>query len=163
MPAAHTVSRRIEVDAAHRVPDHQGKCRNLHGHRYVIEAVCAGALGSDGPGRGMVIDFGFLKEEMNRVIDANCDHAIILWSGDPLIGTLTGSGEAPVLAAGESRRVASRFGPVLVVPFTPTAENLARHWFDELKPRIAARTGSAAALVEIRVWETPNSCATYPG
>jgi 6-pyruvoyltetrahydropterin/6-carboxytetrahydropterin synthase len=159
MSARHTVSRRIEIDAAHRVPDHTGKCRNLHGHRYLVEAICSGDLASSGHESGMVIDFGFLKEEMLAAIDARADHATMLWSGDPLIEALIG----PASAADRdiAGRFRSPFGPILVLPFTPTAENLARYWFDELKARVSARTGGRATLSEVRVWETPNTCATY--
>src|SRR6478672_5790920 len=116
MKASHTVSRRIEIDAAHRVPDHTGKCRNLHGHRYLVEAVCRGQLGAEGHESGMVIDFGFLKQEMVDVIDARCDHAIILWSGDPLIETLTGAKWAEGTGERDDRgRLPSPFGPIVVV------------------------------------------------
>ena len=36
-----TCTRRIEFDAAHRVMEHESKCRHLHGHRYAIEATFA--------------------------------------------------------------------------------------------------------------------------
>jgi 6-pyruvoyltetrahydropterin/6-carboxytetrahydropterin synthase len=164
MKASHTVSRRIEIDAAHRVPDHTGKCRNLHGHRYRVEAICAGELASGGHESGMVIDFGFLKQEMVEVIEARSDHAIMLWSGDPLIEALTGKEPSAANADREAHgRIPSRFGPILVLPFTPTAENLARYWFGELQDRISTRTGGRARLTEVRVWETPNACATYCG
>src|SRR5262245_21992536 len=123
MASTHTISRRIEIDAAHRVPGHTGKCRNLHGHRYLVEAVCAGELAEDGHEGGMVMDFAFLKEEMVAVIDAECDHAAMLWSADPLLATLTG--ESRPAAKDGGSRVTSPFGPILVLPFTPTAENLA--------------------------------------
>ena len=161
MQATHTISRRIEIDAAHRVPGHTGKCRNLHGHRYLVEAVCSGALAGEGHEGGMVMDFAFLKEEMLAAIDAECDHAAILWSADPLVEVLAGATLSA--GAGESRRVPSPFGPILVVPFTPTAENLARYWFDRLKARISSRSGDRARLIELRVFETPNTCATYSG
>ena len=162
----HLISRKIEIDAAHRVPDHQGKCRNLHGHRYVVEAVCAGTLHDAGPESGMVIDFAFLKEEMTATIDAACDHAIILWEKDPLLDTLLGKEASKTAgqAAAGGTRLASPYGPIQVVPATPTAENLARYWFEALRPRIALRSGDRAELIEIKVWETPNSWASYaPG
>lgn len=28
------ITRRLEFDAGHRIPDHQSQCRYLHGHRY---------------------------------------------------------------------------------------------------------------------------------
>jgi 6-pyruvoyltetrahydropterin/6-carboxytetrahydropterin synthase len=161
MPSTHTISRRIEIDAAHRVPGHTGKCRNLHGHRYLVEAVCSGALAEAGHEGGMVMDFAFLKEEMIAVIDAECDHAAMLWSADPLLTTLTGENRPG--NGHETGRVSSPFGPILVLPFTPTAENLARYWFERLEARIAARSGNRARLVELRVFETPNTCATYGG
>ncbi|HZP21610.1 MAG TPA: 6-carboxytetrahydropterin synthase [Bauldia sp.] len=160
MNGSHTISRRIEIDMAHRVPDHGSKCRNLHGHRYVIEAVCSGALGEVGPERGMVLDFGFLKEEMIAAIHDPCDHAAVLWADDPLLANLAG---AAAKGAAPGSRVASPFGPVLVLSFTPTAENLARYWFEALAPRVAARSGGRAQLRELRVHETPNSTATYSG
>ncbi len=61
----YTMSREIGIDAGHRVPTHGSKCKNLHGHRYTIQAICkAGFLQSEGEQKAMVIDFGFLKEEM---------------------------------------------------------------------------------------------------
>ena len=31
------ITRRLEFDAGHRIPDHASQCRHLHGHRYAIE------------------------------------------------------------------------------------------------------------------------------
>ena len=112
----------------------------------------------------MVMDFAFLKEEMVEVIDARSDHAAMLWSADPLIEVLLGrKPESADSGVDDRGRLASPFGPILVLPFTPTAENLARYWFGELRARIERRTGGRARLSEIRVWETPNSCATFSG
>ncbi len=55
----YSVTRRISIDAAHRVSTHGSKCRNLHGHRYMIEATCvarAGLLHEDGEQTDMVAD-----------------------------------------------------------------------------------------------------------
>ena len=49
-----------------------------------------------------------------------------------------------------------------VVPFVPTAENLAKHWFERLAPRVDARTEGRASLLKVLVWETPNCSAEYP-
>src|SRR5260363_127088 len=32
-----TITRQLAFDAGHRIPDHQSRCRNLHGHRYVLD------------------------------------------------------------------------------------------------------------------------------
>ncbi len=142
----HLIMRKIEIDAGHRIPDHASKCKNLHGHRYVIEATCRGPLFDAGEQRGMVIDFGFLKALMVEHIDGPCDHGTILYQGDELVAAWQ-----------------SWFGKVYIIDTIPTAENLARHWFELLAPEVVARTDGAATLVNIRVWETPNCYADFSG
>lgn len=168
----HLITREIGIDMGHRVTFHGSKCRNLHGHRYTIEATCSGPLFTEGEQQGMVLDFGFLKEEMMNEIDAPCDHGFCFWRQDELVCRmfepeddtenwweaiddairLNGFAEAP-----------GRDGTkIYVVPFVPTAENLAKHWFDRLAPRVNARTEGKGELVGIKVWETPNCTASYP-
>ena len=38
------ITRRLEFDAGHRIPDHKSQCRHLHGHRYVIEITLSGQV-----------------------------------------------------------------------------------------------------------------------
>lgn len=167
----YTISREIPIDAGHRVPTHGSKCKNLHGHRYKIQAMCTSAsLHKEGEQKDMTLDFGFLKEEMMEVIDKDCDHGLILWVQDPLLKYLI-----PDLDIRETvaNVVASR-GHCLV-PYDcvvenqklylilgiPTAEILAQHWFERLEPRVSERSYGVAALLEIKVHETPNCVATY--
>lgn len=167
--ATHLISREIAIDAGHRVTYHNSKCRNLHGHRYTVQAWCRGPLYCDGEQRGMVLDFGFLKDEMMAQIDAACDHTFIFWVEDPLCRQMFGLDDARL--AGEIDAAVRRAGAftgqgrggtkICVLPYVPTAECLARHWFDVLAPRIVLRTNGQAALVCIKVWETPNCWAAY--
>lgn len=164
-PTEHLISRRIEIDAAHRVLRHHSKCKNLHGHRYVVEAWCRGPLEEeqDDGQEGMVMDFGFLKEEMIAAIDDPCDHCAIFSIEDPILDVLLTDGEdvrREVAERGFSER-GSAFGRLYVVPFVPTAENLARHWYGRIESRVAMRTGGRARLAMIKVWETPNCWASY--
>lgn len=172
----HGITREIGIDAGHRVTHHGSKCRNLHGHRYTIQATCEGPLYEQGEQEGMVLDFGFLKDEMMAVIDAYCDHGMILWQDDPALQAFTpedvyageGSFEewlsAVKLAILESGycKINGQWGKLYVVPFVPTAENLAKHWFDRLAPRVTVRTDGTAHLTKIKVWETPNCSAEFP-
>jgi 6-pyruvoyltetrahydropterin/6-carboxytetrahydropterin synthase len=53
-------------------------------------------------------------------------------------------------------------------PFThlnPSAENMAKYFFDELSSSVQAETGqSPVRIAEVRIWETDTSTATYrPG
>ncbi len=66
-----TCTRRIEFDAAHRIINHESKCKMLHGHRYALEASFA-AENLDNLGR--VIDFGEIRQLLGDWIDNNLDH-----------------------------------------------------------------------------------------
>ena len=152
------VRRRIEIDAAHRVPEHKSKCFNLHGHRYVIEAEVEGELYPTGEQQGMVLDFGFLKQFMMEEIHNQCDHKLILAARDPLLAIILKSKRA-----NNWEDLPGFF--VYTLDVVPTAENLARHWFSCLNARITTflqSTGNVGHLRCVRVWETPNSLAIYP-
>jgi 6-pyruvoyltetrahydropterin/6-carboxytetrahydropterin synthase len=65
------VARRFEFQAAHHLPRHPGKCRNLHGHTYVLEVRCEGPVDAES---GMVLDFADVKDVVTeRVLDV-VDH-----------------------------------------------------------------------------------------
>ena len=164
------ITREIGIDMAHRVTHHGSKCKNIHGHRYTIRAMVKGPLFESGEQQGMVLDFGFLKEEMMQYIDSPCDHGTTLWIDDPIlrmaidnevfetaVGMVRSSGFALLEEASEF------FGKLYVIPFVPTAENLAKHWFERLAPRVTYRTRGKASLSVVKVWETPNCSATYFG
>jgi 6-pyruvoyltetrahydropterin/6-carboxytetrahydropterin synthase len=176
MAENHWITREIEIDAAHRIPDHGSKCRNLHGHRYKIAATCIGPLFEQGEQTGMVLDFGFLKQEMLKEIDAYCDHGMLVWVEDPWLDAfLQHAGpDSPDSDVSLSKRallarmngdhqilLEGRFGKTLVLSTVPTSENLARHWFNRLSPRVTERGGGRVALHRVDVWETPNCVATY--
>ena len=167
MPEKFKITREIGIDAGHRVTYHGSKCRNPHGHRYTIHATCEGELAIAGEEMGMVMDFGFLKEEMMNEIDAPCDHGFICWNQDFQVLEMFGASKAAL--SGED--VLKQQGylslrpndmKLYVVPFVPTAENLAKHWFERLAPRVDARTEGRASLLKVLVWETPNCSAEYP-
>ncbi|MFN3077328.1 MAG: 6-carboxytetrahydropterin synthase [Alphaproteobacteria bacterium] len=171
-----TVTRRIAIDAGHRIMTHGSKCRHLHGHRYGIEAICRavdGRLHQQGEQTGMVLDFAFLKEEMLAEIDQPCDHGFIAALEDRELLTMFAPPELPleawldevggaVAANGHCIPQRCRLQTKLyVVPFQPTAECLARHWFERLVSRVTLRSGGLAALMEVRVAETPNCVASF--
>ena len=127
-------------DSAHFLAGYQGKCSNLHGHRWrVVVEVCAEELIKEGQLRGMVTDFGDIKEDLQKLTDFY-DHALIVETG-----TLK---EATVKALEEEGF------RMIMVPFRPTAENFSRHFYGELKSM-----GYQVRAVE--VYETPNNCAIY--
>jgi len=67
------VTKRIEFDAAHYLPNYNGKCKNLHGHRFRLEVSVKGFVV---PNTGMVMDFKNLKEKMKKVVSM-LDHNVL--------------------------------------------------------------------------------------
>ena len=140
------VLRKLEFDAGHRLIGHESKCAHLHGHRYVAE-ITAISLGLDGIGR--VVDFGVIKQRVGGWIDKHWDHNMILNPKDPLLAV-----EVPEDVLG------------IKLPYTmpvshptPTAENMAFVLYD-IAGHLINENG--LSIKRVRLWETPNCCATYP-
>ena len=58
------ITTRLEFDAGHRIPNHKSQCRNLHGHRYVLEITLSGDIitQKEVSEDGMVMDFSDVKK-----------------------------------------------------------------------------------------------------
>ncbi|HPR07329.1 MAG TPA: 6-carboxytetrahydropterin synthase, partial [Denitromonas sp.] len=85
------ITRRLEFDAGHRIPDHASQCKHLHGHRYVIEITLTGdIIRADGnPANGMVMDFGDIKRIAKTHLVDQWDHAFLAYRGDaPIVNFL---------------------------------------------------------------------------
>ena len=129
-----------EFDSAHFLSGYQGKCANIHGHRWKIEAVVESSeLISDGTKRGMIIDFGDFKHEV-RALAKSFDHALIYEKGSLRETTLAALVE-------ENFRL-------IEVAFRPTAENFARYFFGLLSDK-------ELPVKSVTVYETPENCAVY--
>jgi 6-pyruvoyltetrahydropterin/6-carboxytetrahydropterin synthase len=63
--------------AAHRLPDHEGKCCRLHGHTYGLEVTVEGTPQQTGPAAGMVMDFAELRERVAELVVASLDHQLL--------------------------------------------------------------------------------------
>ena len=68
-------------DSAHFLAGYEGKCANIHGHRWRVEIeVQAEELVASGQLDGMVVDFGDLKKDLKAAVD-HLDHALIIEQG----------------------------------------------------------------------------------
>ena len=63
--------------AAHRLPDHEGKCVRLHGHTYGLEVTVEGTPQTSGPAAGMVMDFAELRTQVSRAVVERLDHQML--------------------------------------------------------------------------------------
>ncbi len=140
------ITRRLEFDAGHRIPDHGSQCRHLHGHRYVLELTVEGTIidASGRPDNGMVLDFSDVKTLAKEHVVDPWDHAFLCWNQDRTVVDFLASlpGHKTVL-----------FDTV------PTAENLCNKAFALLDIALQQRYGSALCLEKVRLYETPNCWA----
>ena len=140
------ITRRLEFDAGHRIPNHSSQCRHLHGHRYAIEITLSGdIITTEGlPEQGMVMDYSEVKRiAKEQLVDA-WDHAFLVYSGDKaVLDFLNGLPEHKTV--------------VLDVP--PTAENLATVAFNILNHAYRNTYANQLRLERIRIYETPNNWA----
>lgn len=158
-----TITRRLSIDAGHRLMGHEGKCRNYHGHRYDFDITVDGAS-LDAVGR--VIDFGVVKELVGGWLDEQWDHGMVLERGDALIRALVeaslGLGHERKLPPSFDERVAAvtaLTSPKLyVIDVPPTAENLSRLLFEKATELLAPH---GVRVVRVTCWETPNCSAEY--
>lgn len=67
-----SITKRYRFDAAHKIEDHPGKCKRLHGHGYEFEVEMSGPLN----GMGMVADFDVLDEAVMPIL-ADWDHTYL--------------------------------------------------------------------------------------
>lgn len=140
------VTKQIEIDMGHRVPNHKSKCKNLHGHRYKIEVgVDDKVINEKGVSdEGMVIDFSDLKEIMMIEIDSVYDHSFTAYIKDNFTGVFS-----------ELKNFGQKIN---FVGFIPTAENLSKHWYEIIESKLRER---GIKIKYVKVWETPTSTATY--
>jgi 6-pyruvoyltetrahydropterin/6-carboxytetrahydropterin synthase len=130
----YRVTREIHFCYGHRLLNYSGKCKNLHGHNgRALISLEAPELDR----LGMVVDFTQIKKIVQTWIDETLDHKMILHRDDPVLPELRRQNE-----------------PIVVVDVNPTAENIARMIFDYAK-------GQNLPIVEVTLWETENSFATY--
>ncbi len=131
-----TCTRRIEFDAAHRIINHESKCKMLHGHRYALEATFTT---NELDNLGRVIDFGVIRQVLGTWIDDNLDHNTILSIADKKLGN----------------NIAAETGQkIYYIKENPTAENIANYIFTEICPKLFA--DKSVKCVAIKLYETPN-------
>ena len=128
-----------DISCGHRVFQHESKCAHLHGHNYRVHFTCE-AEELDNIGR--VIDFSDMKSRLCMWLEDNWDHKTLIWENDPWA------------------KVLPEIDPtIVIVPFNPTAENIAQHLVEVIGPQQLAGTG--IKLVHCDVEETRKCSASF--
>ena len=139
-----SIMRQLTFCAGHRLLRHEGKCAFFHGHNYKVDVEVAPRAGGavlDDVGR--IVDFSVIKRRLLGWIDEHWDHAFILFAED-----------ATALAAVRAAEPTKYF----VLPWNPTAENMARYLLEVVAPEVLGDL--PIVVTRIVVWETDTSCAT---
>lgn len=124
----------VDFCYGHRLMNYNGMCKNLHGHNGRIEIYINSTSLDE---LGMVVDFSAIKTAVKQWVDDNLDHRMILCRADPVAAMLMEIGE-----------------PLYLMDENPTAENIAKHIFQEIKRQ-------KFNVSEVRLWESLSSFASY--
>lgn len=141
-----TITKKIEFDAGHRIPNHRSVCRNMHGHRYVMYITLQGKIQEKkgASSEGMLMDFSDVKKLAETHLISHWDHAFLTYEKDmpvrQFLDTLPGH-------------------KTVILDRIPTVENLAQIAFDILKKVYEDFYDNTVTLQSIRLYETPNSWA----
>lgn len=130
-----TITRRFEVDVAHRLLNHESKCRNVHGHRYAFEVEIAGTRLDE---CGRLMDFSAVAALVGGWLDEKLDHGYVAQAGDPLVAVLEGLGSK-----------------VCVLQTPSSIEHLVRYVHESVDGLLPA----GLQVVRVRGYETPNCWA----
>lgn len=140
------ITRRLEFDAGHRIPNHESRCRHLHGHRYALEITLSGrVITTEGAAeQGMVMDFSEVKTvAMHHLVDL-WDHAFLAWRADKSVVEFL-------------EKLPDHKTVLFDAP--PTAEHLAIAAFRVLDQAYQDKYGNNLRLERVRLFETPNCWA----
>ncbi len=129
------IGQEFRWEMGHRLPDHFGKCKNIHGHSYKMFVEFSGELNKS----GMIIDYYDIEKMINPVIE-KLDHAFMVNKNDKLL--------VDFLTKLDSKKV--------IVDFESTAENICRYLLQELSK---FKLPDNIHKIKIRVQETAGDFA----
>ncbi len=125
------IAKEFYWEMGHRLPKHDGLCRNLHGHSYKMRIEISGELNEN----QMVIDYFDLSQIAKKIIEP-FDHAFLCESDDILMLSF--------LQSNNFKHVA--------VPFISTAENICSYFLDKFKVELNRLKN--IHNIAIRIYET---------
>lgn len=129
------IAKEFTWEMGHRLPFHEGKCKNLHGHSYKSMIELTGQPDSN----GIVLDYYDVKKIVEPIFE-ELDHSFLVWDGDvELIDAL--------------QKLNSR---MVVVNFQTTAENICLYLLDKIA---VVEFPANIKSVKVRVFETENTYA----
>lgn len=135
------VSKEFLFEAAHVLDNHEGKCKNIHGHSYklVVTVIGEPKPNESGSDAGMVIDFSLLKKIVNEEVVDKYDHSLVLKDDSRFKG------------------IEANNDQTIYVPYHPTCENLLIDIVDSVSKKLPANS----QLVYAKLNETASSYSEW--
>jgi 6-pyruvoyltetrahydropterin/6-carboxytetrahydropterin synthase len=131
-----TISKQFRWEMGHRLPFHEGLCKNIHGHSYEAHVILSGEPDAN----GMVRDYYDMKLLIQDKLD-ELDHSFLCNSSDTVV-----------------REFLERNNlKMVLVEFPTTAENIARMLATHVVSNLPA--GHRVDAVRLRVFETEKTFA----
>lgn len=138
------LTKEFEFEMAHSLLNYDGLCQHIHGHSYklAVTVIAIPNWDKNSPKRGMVMDFGDLKQIVNRLITIPLDHAFVLNSETPKEWYTNNS---------------QLFGRIYLVDYQPTCENMVIDFAEKIKSELP----NGIELFSIKLHETATSFAEW--
>ena len=124
------IAKEFRWEMGHRLPDHFGLCKNIHGHSYKMIVEFEGELDKN----QMIIDYYDVEKIINPLIE-KLDHSFMVNKNDKVV--------LEFLEKMNSKKV--------IVDFNSTAENICSYLLSEIKK---CSLPSNISSVKVRVYET---------
>lgn len=145
MERKYAILKTFHFCAAHRLLNHPGKCKKLHGHNYKVTVSIE--TNAKDPDTNMVLDFGTVKDELAPMFN-DLDHKLILNENDPLLKI-----EELMAATGREN--------VVMWSEDPTAESMAEYFTRSIMDWIHMYFEGRQVTVSCKVEETEGNSAVY--
>jgi 6-pyruvoyltetrahydropterin/6-carboxytetrahydropterin synthase len=124
------IAKEFRWEMGHRLPEHFGQCKNIHGHSYKMLVEFSGELNKD----EMIIDYYDVEKIINPIIE-KLDHSFMVNKNDKVV--------LEFLEKMNSKKI--------VVDFQSTAENICLYLLNEIaKSQLPGNVNE----IKVRVYET---------
>lgn len=124
------IAKEFHWEMGHRLPEHFGMCKNIHGHSYKMFVELEGSLDEN----GMIMDYFDLKKIVNPIIE-KLDHAFMVYEKDKQT--------IDFLESVKSKKV--------IVGFQSTVENICKYILSEIKKQ---KLTSNVKKLKVRIFES---------
>lgn len=132
------IAKEFRWEMGHRLPYHNGLCKNVHGHSYQMVVELEGDVNSN----GMIIDFYDLGEIINPIIE-KYDHAFLCWEKDKIVKDF--------LIKHKMKKV--------FVNYHSTVENICEDFTNIIFKKLKQFKFNNIKTLTVKIFETPNSFA----